>query len=149
MIEYILKSIPHGGNFFFLSSGIPIICDFKQAPRLAIPEHTTQVGSRRCPRHPPHSFFLIFFFFYVGSSRTRARTRVPFISRWILNHCATREAPSSFFFLPGAKALMFSGWAEKVPEDMGKGLGMTGLATSIIFPKLKSYSEAKKFILNE
>ena len=63
MIEYILKSIPHGGNFFFLSSGIPIICDFKQAPRLAIPEHTTQVGSRRCPRHPPHSFFLIFFFF--------------------------------------------------------------------------------------
>ena len=30
---------------------------------------------------------------HVGSSQTRARTRVPCIGRWILNHCATREAP--------------------------------------------------------
>ena len=30
---------------------------------------------------------------HVGSSQTRARTRVPCISRQILNHCATREAP--------------------------------------------------------
>ena len=30
---------------------------------------------------------------YVGSSRTRARTRVPCIGRQILNHCATREVP--------------------------------------------------------
>ena len=29
---------------------------------------------------------------HVGSSRTRARTRVSCISRQILNHCATREA---------------------------------------------------------
>ena len=29
---------------------------------------------------------------HVGSSRTRARTRVPCIGRWILNHCSTREA---------------------------------------------------------
>ena len=29
---------------------------------------------------------------HVGSSQTRARTRVPRISRQILNHCATREA---------------------------------------------------------
>ena len=29
---------------------------------------------------------------HVGSSQTRARTRVPCISRRILNHCATREA---------------------------------------------------------
>ena len=28
---------------------------------------------------------------HVGSSRTRARTPVPCIGRWILNHCATRE----------------------------------------------------------
>ena len=28
----------------------------------------------------------------VGSSGTRARTRVPCIGRWILNHCAAREA---------------------------------------------------------
>ena len=30
---------------------------------------------------------------HVGSSQTRAQTRVPWISRQILNHCATREAP--------------------------------------------------------
>ena len=32
---------------------------------------------------------------HVGSSQTRARTRVPCIGRWILNHCATREALSN------------------------------------------------------
>uniref|UniRef100_A0A8C6F8N6 Polycomb group ring finger 6 n=1 Tax=Monodon monoceros TaxID=40151 RepID=A0A8C6F8N6_MONMO len=35
---------------------------------------------------------------HVGSSRTRARTRVPCISRRTLNHCATREAPIIFLF---------------------------------------------------
>ena len=34
---------------------------------------------------------------HVGSSQTRARTRVPCISRQILNHCATSEAPNSLF----------------------------------------------------
>ena len=34
---------------------------------------------------------------HVGSSQTRARTRVPCISRQILNLCATREAPFSIF----------------------------------------------------
>ena len=33
---------------------------------------------------------------HVGSSQTRARTCVPCISRQILNHCATREAPLMF-----------------------------------------------------
>ena len=32
---------------------------------------------------------------HVGSSQTRARTRVPRTSRQIPNHCATREAPHS------------------------------------------------------
>ena len=36
---------------------------------------------------------------HVGSSQTRARTRVPCISRQILNHCATREAPGPYFIL--------------------------------------------------
>ena len=36
---------------------------------------------------------------HVGSSQTRARTRVPCIGRWILNHCTTREALLSFFNL--------------------------------------------------
>ena len=30
---------------------------------------------------------------HVGSSQTRARTRVPCVGWQILNHCATREAP--------------------------------------------------------
>ena len=30
---------------------------------------------------------------HVGSSQTRAQTRVPCIGRWILNHCAIKEAP--------------------------------------------------------
>ena len=34
---------------------------------------------------------------HVGSSQTRARTRVPCIGRQILNHCATREAQGYFF----------------------------------------------------
>ena len=34
---------------------------------------------------------------HVGSSQTRARTRVPCISRQILNHCATSEALICFF----------------------------------------------------
>ena len=34
---------------------------------------------------------------HVGSSQTRDRTRVPCIGRWILNHCATREALNHYF----------------------------------------------------
>ena len=36
---------------------------------------------------------------HVGSSWTRARTRVPCIGRKILNHCATREAPAKSSYL--------------------------------------------------
>ena len=36
---------------------------------------------------------------HVGSSQARARTRVPCLDRQILNHCATREAPSCSFDL--------------------------------------------------
>ena len=35
----------------------------------------------------------------VGSSQTRAQTCVPCIGRWILNHCATREVPTTFTVL--------------------------------------------------
>ena len=33
----------------------------------------------------------------MGSSQTRARTRVPCIGRWILNHCTTMEVPGTDF----------------------------------------------------
>ena len=35
---------------------------------------------------------------HVGSSQTRAQTRVPCVGRQILNHCATREAPKILLF---------------------------------------------------
>ena len=35
---------------------------------------------------------------HVGSSQTRARTRVPCIGRQILNHCATRETQEVFLY---------------------------------------------------
>ena len=35
---------------------------------------------------------------HVGSSQTRARTHVPCIGRWILNHCATRAAQLKVFY---------------------------------------------------
>ena len=35
---------------------------------------------------------------HVGSSQTRAQTRVPCIGGQTLNHCATREAPRPDFF---------------------------------------------------
>ena len=41
---------------------------------------------------------------HVGSSQTRARTRVPCIGRQILNHCATREAR---FFIINPRFLSF------------------------------------------
>ena len=34
---------------------------------------------------------------HVGSSWTRARTHVPCIGRWTLNHCTTREVPKLIF----------------------------------------------------
>ena len=40
---------------------------------------------------------------HVGSSRTGARTRVPCIGRRTLNHCATREALNSVFYMVNSK----------------------------------------------
>ena len=37
---------------------------------------------------------------HVGSSQTRARTRVPCTGRRILHHCATREAPTNRVLIP-------------------------------------------------
>ena len=53
---------------------------------------------------------------HVGSSQTRARTRVPCIGRQILNHCATREAPN--IILNGEKLKAFplrSGTRQECP----------------------------------
>ena len=74
---------------------------------------------------------------HVGSSRTRARTRVPCIGRRILNQCVAREAPTCtceislifFFFQPRCPGLgnpsrtggfpycpLVSGWYYPFPQ---------------------------------
>ena len=50
---------------------------------------------------------------HVGSSQTRARTRVPCIDRQILNHCATREALAYFD--------MYEGPSKKRPHWFSRG----------------------------
>ena len=57
----------------------------------------------------------------MGSSQTRAQTRVPCIGRRIRNHCATREAPGiDISFLPGewtklTQLLLFHFWIRAHP----------------------------------
>ena len=53
---------------------------------------------------------------HAGSSQTRARTRVPCISRQILNHCATREA--LFFFLYQHQVLCLGALSMSVHIDL-------------------------------
>ena len=82
---------------------------------------------------------------HVGSSWTRARTRVPCVGRRILNHCATREAPELAFLKPQTTLTLndlkqFSqqlGWAqlglsaERGQADLshlGRGVGKGGVA---------------------
>ena len=64
---------------------------------------------------------------HVGSSQTRAQTRVPCISRQTLNHCATREAPVPGFWKgtghgPGLHQLMTESWTMTGPLAMSKVL---------------------------
>ena len=61
---------------------------------------------------------------HVGSSRTRARTRVPCIDRRILNHCATREVPI-FSFLRNLRTGFHSGCANYIPTSSVRGGGAT------------------------
>ena len=53
---------------------------------------------------------------HVGPSWTRARTHVPCIGRWILNHCATREAPVPLLFC-GCRAKTLRS-CRKCPQGM-------------------------------
>ena len=48
---------------------------------------------------------------HVGSSQTRARTRVPCIGRRTLNHCATREARVRVLECPESCAVLLVGRA--------------------------------------
>ena len=53
---------------------------------------------------------------HVGSSQTRARTRVPCIGRQILNHCATRETPTISIFIWGRRLKSYAVVATTFPE---------------------------------
>ena len=61
---------------------------------------------------------------HVGSSQTRARTRVPLIGRQTLNHCATREARVYFLeqFLVNRKIDQKAQKASESTESIRKHL---------------------------
>ena len=65
---------------------------------------------------------------HVGSSQTRARTRVPCIGRQILNPCATREAPRrTFAFLISLTAVqgpLLSCQVVEARKGFDRGLGL-------------------------
>ena len=64
---------------------------------------------------------------HVGSSRTRARTRVPCIGRQIPNHCTTREVPVLYILIQIAKILFAF-----LPIVMSK-VGIIGLIILVNF----------------
>ena len=61
---------------------------------------------------------------HVGSSQTRAQTRVPCIGRQILNHCATREALEQFFAQKNKK--FWENGIMKFPEKWQKVVELKG-----------------------
>ena len=83
---------------------------------------------------------------HVGSSQTRARTRVPCIGRQILNHCATREALTSVFLIPGQlKTIILAAGIEDANEKSlalrilnGKGVKAFFLGLNLVFARQKS-----------
>ena len=55
---------------------------------------------------------------HVGSSQTRARTRVPCIGRQILNHCATREALRAAFDSLWHHHILSRQWPPQDPSEI-------------------------------
>ena len=53
---------------------------------------------------------------HVGSSWTRNRTHIPCTGRWILNHCATREALSVYFCKKRMQGHGFESCSGKIPH---------------------------------
>ena len=73
---------------------------------------------------------------HVGSSQTRARTRVPCIGRQILNHCATREA-LAVFDVRGLTLIEL--WDGLTAEDIEKSTR----STFAISPNLRPMQQVK------
>ena len=69
---------------------------------------------------------------HVGSSQTRARTRVPCISRQILNHCATRETLNTILILEISHTRVEKGWRVFISATRGRRSGWRdGRGTSV------------------
>ena len=69
---------------------------------------------------------------HVGSSQTRARTRVPCIGRRILNHCTTREAPCVTF---EPSEWQLQGWAVGLRSELISTSDQFSNASGLIKPQ--------------
>ena len=81
---------------------------------------------------------------HVGSSQTRAQTRVPCIGRQILNYCATREA-LSIAFLEALYSLYEPVFSDKV--DCGYGFSIKIANIIEILPFVGHYIKQFVFYL--
>ena len=70
----------------------------------------------------------------MGSSQTRARIRVPCISRQILNHCATREA-LEWDLDEGIDACWAERWGRGGLQAVARHTQTQGVSELNIFPK--------------
>ena len=91
---------------------------------------------------------------HVGSSQSRARTRVPCIGRQILNHCATREAHSNISWMNEWLKILKSGtslavqWLRLRATSTGSMGSIPGRGTKIphaVRPKEKKYWSLSQF----
>ena len=81
---------------------------------------------------------------HVGSSQTRARTRVPCIGRQILNHCATREAPVflvlSSYSLADIRVYFYQRWTEVI-LSMKREIDIWPRADELIVTLVKNFND--------
>ena len=82
---------------------------------------------------------------HVGTSRTRARTHVPCIGKWFLNHCATREAQRLLLFLLPVYSLI----SQRLPESLAiyplpSSIQQGDIRTLLCFESLTSFSTSSQ-----
>ena len=82
---------------------------------------------------------------HVGSSQTRARTCVSCISRQILNHCATREAPGYKINTPKSVAFLYAN-NDQSEKEVTKAISFTIVSKRIKYLGITQPKRQKKLV---